>query len=296
MKLIARLIVVFILGSNVNSMAQTGGIAGKIQDKSNGESAFNAAVKVSGPSEKGTYTDFDGYYSLQGLAPGTYTISIQLLGYQKTSVSGVLVNPGKTTKLNITLSPSSEELSEITVTAEAVRNSVQAIQLTQKNSSVVLEGVSSEQIRRMPDNNSADILKRTSGTTVENGKYIIVRGLNDRYNLAMVNGAIMPASEPDRKVFSFDLYPTTMIENLFIFKTAQADLPAEFAGGLVQIETKNFPTEDYLRVSASSGINMGVSFNEVEHYEGYGADNWGFVADERACPRFLNELLLLTVG
>lgn len=281
------LLFISLLSSSFSAFSQTGGIAGKVQDKSNGESAFNAAVTVLGQS-KGTYTDFDGYYSIQGLAPGTYTITVQLLGYQKTSISGVKVEAGKTTKLDIALQTASEELGEITVTAEAVRNSVQAIQLTQKNSSVVLEGVSSEQIRRMPDNNSADILKRTSGTTVENGKYIIVRGLNDRYNLAMVNGAIMPASEPDRKVFSFDLYPTTMIENLFIYKTAQADLPAEFAGGLVQIETRNFPTEDYLRVSASTGMNLGVTFNKVQHYEGYGADNWGFVADERQLPQVDN--------
>lgn len=105
----------------------------------------------------------------------------------------------------------------------------------------MLEGVSSEQIRRMPDNNSADILKRTSGTTIESGKYIIVRGLNDRYNLAMVNGALMPSSEPDRKVFSFDLYPTSMIENIYVYKTAQADLPAEFAGGLVQLKPETSP-------------------------------------------------------
>ncbi|NBR82438.1 MAG: TonB-dependent receptor [Flavobacteriia bacterium] len=269
--------------------AQRGGVAGKIQDLNNGESAFNAAVRIA-EIGKGTYTDFDGYYSLQGIDAGTYTLEIQLLGYQKTSISGVQIEAGKTTTIDVALKPASEELGEITVTAEAIRNSVAAIQLTQKNSSVVLEGVSSEQIRRMPDNNSADILKRTSGTTVESGKYIIVRGLNDRYNLAMVNGAIMPASEPDRKVFSFDLYPTTMIENMFIFKTAQADLPAEFAGGLVQIETKNFPTEDYIRVAASTGMNMGVSLNTVDHYQGFSSDQWGMVAPERELPSLSNAL------
>ena len=168
-------------------------MAGKIQDVKNGESAFNAAVRIA-ETGKGTYTDFDGYYSLQGIDPGTYTLEIQLLGYQKTSISGVQIEAGKTTSIDVALKPASEELGEITISAEAIRNSVAAIQLTQKNSSVVLEGVSSEQIRRMPDNNSADIPKRTSGTTVESEIYHI-KGLNDRYNLAMVNGAIMPASE-----------------------------------------------------------------------------------------------------
>lgn len=278
-----------------SSFGQTGSVSGKIQDRNNGESAFNAAIKVL-ETGKGTYTDFDGYYSIQGLEPGNYTVQVQLIGYQKTTISDVVIEADKTTILDVALRPSSEELAEITVTAEAVRNSVAAIQLTQKNSSVVLEGVSSEQIRRMPDNNSADILKRTSGTTVENGKYIIVRGLNDRYNLAMVNGAIMPASEPDRKVFSFDLYPTTMIENMFIYKTAQADLPAEFAGGLVQIETRNFPTEDYIRVAASTGINEGVSFNQVNHYQGYAADRWGLIADERVLPEISNPTLIRNRG
>ncbi len=262
--------------------AQNGTIAGKVFDKSTGESAFNAAVSI--PNGKGTYTDFDGFYSLTNLAPGSYSIVVQLIGYRKVTISDVKVVAGKTTKLDIALETASDQLTEITVTAEAVRNSVLAIQLTQKNSSVLLEGVSSEQIRRMPDNNSADILKRTSGTTVENGKYIIVRGLNDRYNLAMVNGAIMPASEPDRKVFSFDLYPSTMIENMYVFKTAQADLPAEFAGGLVQIETRNFPIKNYINIQASTGANMGITFNEVDHYEGFSSDRWGGVADERKLP------------
>ncbi len=262
--------------------AQNGSIGGKVLDKKDGEALFNAAVSVN--TQKGTYTDFDGFYSIQGLPPGEYSVTVQLIGYQKTTVSKVVVKPGQRTALDIAMSASTNELKEVTVTAEAVRNSVQAIQLTQKNSSVMLEGVSSEQIRRMPDNNSADILKRTSGTTIESGKYIIVRGLNDRYNLAMVNGALMPSSEPDRKVFSFDLYPTSMIENIYVYKTAQADLPAEFAGGLVQLETRNFPDKDYARVQFSTGANLGVTFNGVDFYEGYAADRWGMVADERQLP------------
>ncbi len=266
-----------------SAWAQTGTIAGKVQDKKTGETLFNAGVSIEGG--KGTYADFDGNYSLQDMAPGTYNVVVQYVGYQKTTISGVKVTAGKTTALNILLEPASDQLGEITVTAEAVRNTVQAIQLTQKRSAIVLEGVSSEQIRKLPDNNSADILKRTSGTTIEGGKYVIVRGLNDRYNMAMVNGAIMPGTDPDRKVFSFDLYPSSMIDNLYVYKTAQPELPAEFAGGLVQIQTKDFPDKNFLNINVGTGMNLGTTFGSFQHYKSSGfSDQLGLVADGRKIP------------
>jgi len=276
-------LIVFGLLVGLGLQAQTGTIAGKVQDKKSGETLFNAGISVEGG--KGTYADFDGNYSLQGIPVGTYNIVVQYVGYQKTTISGVKVNPGKTTVLNILLEPASDQLAEITVTAEAVRNSVQAIQLTQKRSAIVLEGVSSEQIRKLPDNNSADILKRTSGTTIEGGKYVIVRGLNDRYNLAMVNGAIMPGTDPDRKVFSFDLYPSSMIDNLYVYKTAQPELPGEFAGGVVQIQTKDFPDKNFLNVNVGTGMNVGTTFGDFQHYKSGGfADQLGLVSESRDLP------------
>ncbi|MBI1316702.1 TonB-dependent receptor plug domain-containing protein [bacterium] len=276
-------LIVFGLLLGFGLKAQTGTIAGKVSDKKSGETLFNAGISIEGG--KGTYADFDGNYSLQGIPAGTYNVVVQYVGYQKTTISGVKVNPGKTTVLNVLLEPASDQLAEITVTAEAVRNSVQAIQLTQKRSAIVLEGVSSEQIRKLPDNNSADILKRTSGTTIEGGKYVIVRGLNDRYNMAMVNGAIMPGTDPDRKVFSFDLYPSSMIDNLYVYKTAQPELPGEFAGGLVQIQTKDFPDKNYLNVNLGTGMNLGTTFGDFQHYKSGGfEDQLGLVSESRDLP------------
>ena len=102
--------------------------------------------------------------------------------------------------------------------------------------------ISAESIRRSPDRNTAEILKRTPGASIQEGKYIIVRGLADRYNQAMLNGILLTSTEADRKTFSFDLFPSQIIDNIIINKTATPELTGEFAGGLIQVQTKDVPS------------------------------------------------------
>ena len=94
------------------------------------------------------------------------------------------------------------------------------------------DGISAESIKKTPDRTTSDVLKRVSGASIQDNKFVIIRGLNDRYNAAYINGAPLPSSESDRKAFSFDIFPANLLDNLVVVKTAAPDQPADFAGGI----------------------------------------------------------------
>lgn len=257
------------------SWAQTASLTGIVRDKSTNETLIGAAVLVKGTTN-GSSTDLDGKYLINGINPGKVTLVVQYLGYNPLEVSGVMANAGKTERMDLYLDPSSTALSEVKVEAEALKTTVSAIQLMQKNSASLMDGTSSDQIKKSPDRNTADVLKRSSGTTIQDGKYAIVRGLNERYNLALVNGAMLPGSEPDKKVFSFDIFPAGMLDNLIIIKTAQPDLPGEFAGGIIRMNTKDVPDSNFVNFSVSGGYNQLATFNTFYRPQGSTSDWLGF--------------------
>ncbi|MEY3574441.1 MAG: hypothetical protein RLZZ617_1039, partial [Bacteroidota bacterium] len=255
--------------------AQTASLTGIVRDKSTNETLIGAAVLVKGTTN-GSSTDLDGKYLISGVNPGKVTLLVQYLGYNPLEVTGVMAVAGKTERMDLYLVPSSTALSEVKVEAEALKTTVSAIQLMQKNSASLMDGTSSDQIKKSPDKNTADVLKRSSGTTIQDGKYAIVRGLNERYNLALVNGAMLPGSEPDKKVFSFDIFPAGMLDNLIIIKTAQPDLPGEFAGGIIRLNTKDVPDSNFLSISASGGMNTQATFQNFRRVKGSSTDWLGF--------------------
>jgi TonB-dependent receptor len=255
--------------------AQTASLTGLVRDKSTNETLIGAAVLVKGTTN-GSSTDLDGKYLISGINPGKVTLVVQYLGYNPLEVTGVMAVAGKTERMDLYLVPSSTALSEVKVEAEALKTTVSAIQLMQKNSASLMDGTSSDQIKKSPDRNTADVLKRSSGTTIQDGKYAIVRGLNERYNLALVNGAMLPGSEPDKKVFSFDIFPAGMLDNLIIIKTAQPDLPGEFAGGIIRINTKDVPDSNFLSISASGGMNTQATFQNFRRVKGSSTDWLGY--------------------
>lgn len=255
--------------------AQTASLTGIVRDKSTNETLIGAAVLVKGTTN-GSSTDLDGKYLISGVNPGKVTLVVQYLGYNPLEVTGVTAVAGKTERMDLYLVPSSTALSEVKVEAEALKTTVSAIQLMQKNSASLMDGTSSDQIKKSPDRNTADVLKRSSGTTIQDGKYAIVRGLNERYNLALVNGAMLPGSEPDKKVFSFDIFPAGMLDNLIIIKTAQPDLPGEFAGGIIRMNTKDVPDSNFINMSVSGGYNSQATFQTFRKVEGSQTDWLGF--------------------
>lgn len=276
-------IAILVLAFTSICKAQTGKIAGKVSDKATGETLIGLTVGVQG-STKGASTDIEGRYSL-ALPAGTYNLTFKYLGYQTKTITGVTVAEGKVTSLDVIISETtSQSLKEVVVTGSFKKETVGALYAQQKNAVSISSGISSEQIKKSPDRNTSEIIKRVSGASIQDNKFVIVRGLNERYNLTMLNNSILPSSESDRKAFSFDVFPSNMIDKVVITKTATADLPGDFAGGIVQIETKDVPDANFVEVSFGTGMNS-VSTGKDFTSNGQSAMNWlSFTNKTRKLP------------
>jgi hypothetical protein len=221
-------------------------------------------------------TDMDGNYIFRSIPAGTYEVEFSSMGYSSKLISEVIIKEKEITELSPTLSEQKNMLNEVVITrTKAKTESVKSLLIQQKNSVSVSDGISAETIKRTPDRSTSDVIKRISGASIQDNKFVIIRGLNDRYNTAYINGSPLPSSEPDRKAFSFDIFPSNMIDNLIISKTATPDLPGEFAGGVVQINTKSVPDKNFQSFSFGMGYNTVTTGKNQVSYVGGKLDDLG---------------------
>lgn len=251
-----------VLFLGITAYAQTGKISGVVSDKKTGETLIGVTVKIKGTT-KGVSTDVDGKYTLQAMANGKHTLEFSYVGYQTKEVSDVEVKAPSVTSLNIVLSEAGgQNLQEVVVKASFKQESVNSLYAQQKNSALISDGISSDQIKKSPDKNTSDVLKRISGATIQDNKFVVVRGLSDRYNTATLDGSTLPSTEANRKAFSFDIVPSNLVDKITISKTATPDLPADFAGGAVQISTKDIPDQNFLSLGVGYGYNSQSTFKD----------------------------------
>lgn len=261
----ATLLLVCFLLSSVLSVfaADNGKITGKVTDQKTGESLVGVTVIIQGTST-GAVTDVEGRYTLN-VSPGTYILEFKYMGYQTKAVSEVVVKPGSVTSLPVILDePKSKELKEVVVRGSFKQETINALYTAQKNNASVSDGISADVIKKSPDRSTGEVLKRVSGTTIQDNKFVIVRGLSDRYNAALVDNASLPSTEPNRKAFSFDIIPANMIDNIIITKSATPDLPGDFAGGVINVQTKEIPDQYFLDISVGTGFNTASTFKDFK--------------------------------
>ncbi|MDQ7948412.1 MAG: TonB-dependent receptor [Pedobacter sp.] len=270
--------------TGISAFAQGGGkILGTVSDKKTGETLIGVSVKIAGTT-KAVGTDVDGKYTIGGLATGKYSLEVSYIGYAKKIVTDIDVRTGDVTTLNIVLEEAGSTLSQVTITASYRQESVNSLYAKQKNSAVISDGVSSDQIRKSPDRNTSDVLKRVSGATIQDNKFVVIRGLSDRYNNATLDGAALPSTEPNRKAFSFDIVPSNLVDNLIISKTATPDLPADFTGGAIQIITKDIPDQNFISLGIGEGYNTAATFKDFKSGARNATDYLGFENGDRALP------------
>jgi outer membrane receptor protein involved in Fe transport len=249
-----HLLLCLVLFSNTLSAQTQGRISGKVINDKN-EPVAGASVTARG-STKGTNTTVDGSFLLS-LPVGKYEITIKALGYSDKVISEVEVGVNGVSDLNVVLESKSKNLDNVTVqsTSSGRKETVNTAISFQRNTNTVASVVSAEAIRRSPDRNTGEVLKRTPGASIQEGKFLVVRGLADRYNQAMLNGILLTSTEPDRKTFSFDLIPAAMIDNIVINKAFVPEYPGEWAGGLVQVNTKDIPAKGFFNMQIGTGFN-----------------------------------------
>ena len=223
----------------VSSMvqAQTGTVKGVIKDEITGEGISFVNVLVL-QTKTGFSTELDGTYTYN-LPAGNYTFEISYIGYN-TIQKELEIKNGEITGLDIVLKEERQDLEEVIISARQLRNTDNALMAIQRKSINVINGVSAQSIKKSGDNDAAAAIKRVTGVSVEGGKYVFIRGLGDRYSKTTLNGMDIPGLDPDRNSVQMDIFPTTIIDNIMVSKTATSDLPADFTGGVVNISTRIF--------------------------------------------------------
>ena len=272
------LLTLFILTSLI-SFAQKSKIEGKVIDSKTGQPLVGVSV-VNKATKQGSATDVEGRYSIN--VEGASKISL-LFTYNGVTqqIDEIEIKTGviTTQDLSLTQREKTEEAIIIRSPSTARRESAASLITFQKNTNTVASVISAEAIRRSPDRNTGEILKRTPGTSIQDGKFIVVRGLADRYNQAMLNGILLTSTEPDRKTFSFDLIPAQMIDNIIINKAFVPEYPGEWAGGLIQVNTKDIPAKNFFNIQLGTGYNTQttgkVFFKETQggKYDWLGIDD-----------------------
>jgi outer membrane receptor protein involved in Fe transport len=264
-------------------LAQNGIVSGQIKDKTTGETL--PGVKVTLENQlKGALSDLDGFYTLGNIPFGKHNLNFNFNGYQTVHITDLEVGSLDTIKLDIVLEPLIKEIVGVSIKAKINRETQATVVQMQQKSASVMDGISQEAIKKSPDSKASDVLKRVSGASVQDNKFVVIRGLSDRYNFALINGASLPSSESDRKAFSFDIFPSNMLDNLVIMKTATPDLPGEFAGGVLDINTIE-PKDKLIH-----NIQLGGGFNTLSTFQNFatsqsGKMDWlGLGASSRSIP------------
>jgi hypothetical protein len=270
------ILTVFVLLFSGHLYSQKGTIRGTIFDESLGEPMIGVTVFAEGTTF-GVISDLDGKFNLT-LPAGKYNLKFSFVSFETLTINDVTVADGGTLLLgDIQLKPSTVGLEEITVTANAVRNTENAIMTIKRKSPTLLDGISAVGLRKIGDSDAASSIKRVPGVSVEGGKYVYVRGLGDRYTKTILNGVDMPGLDPDRNSIQMDIFPTSLIDNIIIHKSSSADLPADFTGGMVDIAIKDFPEERKGNIFISGAYNPDYHFrNDYLTYEGGKTDFLGF--------------------
>lgn len=263
--------------------SQSGFLAGKISDSENGETIPGVKITIEGQS-KGAMTDLDGGFLIT-LRPGLYTLSVSYPSYQTQKISDLTITLGDTLILLVKLEKEVKEVSSVTVKGQVNKESNENIIKMQRNSATVVDGISQESIKKSPDSKASDVLKRVSGASVQDNKFVVVRGLSDRYNYAWINGASLPSSESDKKAFSFDIFPSNMLDNLVIMKSATPDMPGEFAGGVIDINTTEPKSKPIHAIQIGGGFNTLTTFQEFRGSDRSFLDAIGFGANSRSLPK-----------
>lgn len=232
-----------------------GNVAGAVVSSWDGSPLGGVTITVRGTT-LAVQTDAAGRYELKNVPPGMQVLRFSKSGYSTVTVTDVRVLAGQTSTLNGNLRPDFFELEEFQVTAEEFNEQSEKIMFERQQSAGMVDAIGSEQFSKLGSTDAGQIVSRVTGVSVVGGKYVVVRGLSDRYSKTLLNGLEVPSSDPLRSSPQLDMFPASMIDQIAVTKTFMPDQPGATGGGQVNITTKSFPSEPFVKVT------MGTSYNE----------------------------------
>lgn len=279
------MLVLLLFGSflALTARAQTGVICGTVTDAKFKEPLIGATVSIEGTTI-GAITDIDGNFRIEKVQPGKYTLVASYVSYKTQNIKDVAVVAHQEAVVRIELSDADLQLQNVVVVAQRKLGTETAVLNTVRKSLPVVSGISAQQISKTQDSDAAEVLRRIPGITIVDDRFIVVRGLAQRYNNVWLNNATTPSSETDSRAFSFDVLPSSLIDNMMVYKSPSAELPADFSGGFVRLMTKNVPEGNTFNVSYQLGFNTNATFRDFQLTKGHAIDYLGFGAGKRALP------------
>jgi TonB-dependent receptor len=263
--------------------SQTGILSGNIIDAKTKESAIGATIKIANTTTA-VMSDVDGNFVFSKINTGVYNIVISYIGYNNKEISNVRIEADKTTIIKVGLEESSNLLETVVIKAQRITGTEVSVISEIKQMQNIAVGVSSQQITKTQDRDASQVVRRVPGVSIIDDRFIVIRGLNERYNTVLLNDIVTPSTEVDVKSFSFDLIPSSAIDRMMVYKSPSADLPGDIAGGAIKIFTKTVPDGNNISFGFSVGYRSNVTGARVLDYKGNGLDNLGFGANERQLP------------
>jgi outer membrane receptor protein involved in Fe transport len=260
-----------------------GFIVGQVVDTDSGRPLPGTRITLEG-TQIGVLAGVDGRFTMSRVPTGTQTVVVSLLGYGAKTITGVVVVAGEPSQLDVGLTAAAVEVQGITVTAVQERGTVTRALEEQRTAVGVVSAITAEEISRSPDSDAAAAVRRVSGVSVQDGRYVVVRGLGERYTTTSLNGARLPSPEPERKVVPLDLFPSSLLQTITTSKTFSPNLSGDFSGAQVNIQTRSYPVGRQFTFSVSTGFNPDVTGRSMLFPQASGQEWLATAAEDRALP------------
>jgi len=293
-----RLALFLAVGINSHSWGQGfGGIRGQVVDSDFGQPIARSSVVIL-DTPFGAMTDDQGNFTISGVPPGAYTLSVRSGGYLPKLVPGITISSGTFNDVRVETIAEVEEMEELVVPGELEKTSEVGLLAERQEATAVMDTIGADLISRLGAATAGQALKSMVGTSVVDGKYVVIRGLSDRYVNTLLNGGRLPTSDPDKRAVNVDLFPGSVLQSINTSKTFTPDQAGDFTGGSVDIRTKQFPEKPSLGVSVGVEYNSQATFNpDFPTYAGGGTGPFGFQANGRQIPEsVLNDPVLSSVA
>ncbi|WP_022949038.1 TonB-dependent receptor domain-containing protein [Methylohalobius crimeensis] len=275
--------------STQEKSAPPGTLAGRVIAADTGKPIAGAEIYLSG-LEQPLVSDKKGRFTTQ--APtGNYSLSVTAGGYNMLVKENISINTEHTASVNLELTPAGVALPPYIVIEPHLAGSVASAITQERSSTAVTNILGAEQISRAGDSDVASALKRVSGVTIVDGKYAYIRGLGERYSNVLVNSINVPSPNPTRRVVPLDFFPSGMLDSLNVQKSFSVDMPAEFAGGVIDLQTRSVPDDFLLKFSGKIGFKTGTTFDDGATYNGGDYDWIGVDDGTRDLPDSLAKAL-----
>jgi TonB-dependent receptor len=279
-----RILLVFLAAFlSLTLLGQKGNVSGTITTLEGGKLQPMPFVNVvlKGTST-GATTDLDGKYSFQA-DPGAHTLQVSFVGFEPVE-RAITVTAGATSRADVELKGQAIAIGEVEVVTTKRTETEAAVVMETRKSDQVVNGVGREQISKSQDRTAGDVVRRIPGVTMVGDRFVMIRGLADRYNTVMLNDVIAPSLEPDKRAFSFDVLPSGALDRVMIYKSGAPELPGEFAGGVIKLYTVNVPDSNLTRVDYGVSYRNGTTFSDFHNSQRSSTDALGFDDGLRQLP------------